>query len=956
MKTTLQRISIAGKLWLMAALIFLAVAGFQAYSLYQTREEVKARFIHKYKAQLEETTGRIAVAMWLYQTDAIQAALQPLEESPQIVGLLLMDLQGQQWYGFRDQEFQAFLHPFLARNVSLEETPEYLLLRQPVVYADETLGYLAAVLNAREFSYSILIREKHRLAALGALALLIILLTVIFSRQIARPIRLAGEVLKNFDRNGDSIGVRFQVTGGGGEVAEFARTFNEFADFLDDQFRRARQFQTYYNLLFHKSPVAMLITDPLGKIEWANPAAGRLLEIPPEELPGSSLEDFIGASELTTLLQKLEKHSGDQPHKYETMILAPGEQRKFVELHISILKNRPEKSHNLVISLLDVTEQISLRQEIQQNQSRFAALNREVHEKAQTIKQMARQFQQLVQKLELLKQTGHTLTHLSDREELLRVLIVEGCKLILADDALLFRWEADRKRLTPVVSFTEQRLKRVKPIPENDGPVWQTFRNHAPHQWRTLEPWQLRELGLTATENCSVLSIPVGDPQFQYGVAVFWRELEASPFSTAEVNLIQAFMHQVVLALKRASLLQAFRDKATQPASQGGLSPEAVEREYRHRKLESLERLVGGIAHELNNILGIIKPHLELLHQDARNLPEAERRLAVIRETLERAEKITRQLALFSGYHSLKLTRVSPNRFLERLTPILHQHLKEGVHLELDLASDVPPILADPARLARALINLVVNAAEAMPEGGRITLRTRTEAYTPPASPATDGQPYVVLEVVDSGQGIAPEDLSRIFDPFFSTRKKGPATGMGLSVAYGIIRSHNGFLEVRSAPEEGSTFSIYLPPADIQTAVEEDHTIEITAGDKGGENILVIEKHSHLREALRDMLTFLGFNVYLVGSRNEALAVVTHSGDIDIAIVDLDNMGEEAVETARTIRQVARNINIVAAVSPGKWSTDLPPEAPVDALIMKPFQIDTVAETLRKVARRKVAS
>jgi signal transduction histidine kinase len=229
------------------------------------------------------------------------------------------------------------------------------------------------------------------------------------------------------------------------------------------------------------------------------------------------------------------------------------------------------------------------------------------------------------------------------------------------------------------------------------------------------------------------------------------------------------------------------------------------------QKMESLGTLAAGIAHDLNNILNIIQGYASVLEPGAEG-DEIRESVEAITETTQRAAALVQQLLTLARKTETKLESIDANTLIQRLRNLLKETFPKNIDLTLDLAGELPLIMADPNLITQALINLCVNARDAMPDGGRLALKTEAvdvkelEEYGD-----LKAEEYVSIEVIDTGKGMDENVQRRIFEPFFTTKETGQGTGLGLAVVYGIVKSHNGFVHVRSKPMRGTTFRVYFP-------------------------------------------------------------------------------------------------------------------------------------------------
>jgi PAS domain S-box-containing protein len=307
-----------------------------------------------------------------------------------------------------------------------------------------------------------------------------------------------------------------------------------------------------------------------------------------------------------------------------------------------------------------------------------------------------------------------------------------------------------------------------------------------------------------------------------------------------------------------------------------------MEEGLRHsQKMEAIGQLAGGIAHDFNNILAVMMMQLELV-ETCEGMPgEAAESLRDLMTCAERAAGLTRQLLAFSRRQVMRLQALDLNATVVHLTKMLQRVLGEEISLQLDLETKPVFTLADPGMLDQVLLNLVLNARDAMPRGGMLTIETRGDVQRPGATALGPELPpgrYNSLRVNDPGAGIPPEALEHIFEPFFSTKEVGSSTGLGLATVFGIVKQHNGAIEVETEVGSGSTFTVYLPA----TAPPENVRIEeaTPTPSKGNEWVLLAEDDASLRRATRLILEAHGYHVVEAGSGPEALAVWSQNQDV----------------------------------------------------------------------------
>jgi PAS domain S-box-containing protein len=323
------------------------------------------------------------------------------------------------------------------------------------------------------------------------------------------------------------------------------------------------------------------------------------------------------------------------------------------------------------------------------------------------------------------------------------------------------------------------------------------------------------------------------------------------------------------------------------------------------QKMEAVGRLAGGVAHDFNNVLTAIFGYADLLTEEFPAGSPARQDLEEIRKAATRASALTRQLLAFSRQQVLAPVVLSVNDLVEDVDKMLRRLLGEDVELRVTLARDAGNARADPGQLQQVIMNLVVNARDAMPTGGKLLIETAdaelTEQYAELHQQVIPG-PYVMLAVSDTGVGMDAQTKARIFEPFFTTKEKGKGTGLGLSTVYGIVKQSGGYIWVYSESGHGTTFKVYLPrvdaPAEPQAPPRETATLS------GTETILLAEDDEMLRPLTKGLLAKFGYTVLDAESAEQALAVAgAHQGPIHLLVADVVMPGASGRELARRLAQ-----------------------------------------------------
>jgi PAS domain S-box-containing protein len=381
------------------------------------------------------------------------------------------------------------------------------------------------------------------------------------------------------------------------------------------------------------------------------------------------------------------------------------------------------------------------------------------------------------------------------------------------------------------------------------------------------------------------------------------------------------------------------------------------------QKMESIGTLAGGIAHDFNNILNIIKGYLPVLGESLSKTREAEETFNVINQAIERGAMTVRQLLTLARKTEAQLASTNLNGAVSELVQLLRGTLPRNITMSLQLDPKLPLVLADPSQIIQALLNLCVNARDAMPGGGTLTLRTTVVHGRSVQDRFADiiAQWYVCAEVVDTGTGMEPTIRNRIFEPFFTTKANGNGTGLGLSVVYAIIKNHNGFIDVESRLGEGTAFRLYLPVdtsekeavAEKKSVIEEKNTTESKEAKKAHERhtILIAEDERSMAHLLKRALSKRSYTVLVAADGEEAIELYHRAKErIDIVLLDIGLPKIAGWDVIRQLKDEKSDIRIV--VTSGYIEPELKTkmlEAGVKAVVHKPYTLTTIVETLRSV-------
>jgi two-component system cell cycle sensor histidine kinase/response regulator CckA len=392
-----------------------------------------------------------------------------------------------------------------------------------------------------------------------------------------------------------------------------------------------------------------------------------------------------------------------------------------------------------------------------------------------------------------------------------------------------------------------------------------------------------------------------------------------------------------------------FRDATDQLRVQERLTK--VEDELHHsQKMEAVGLLAGGVAHDFNNLMTVVLGYAEMLRLSETLSTNAMEQLAAIQYAAERASDLTRQLLAFGRRQVLNPEVLDLNAVLSDIAGMLARVIGENIILEVSPADGLQAVKADRGQLEQVILNLATNARDAMPEGGRLSLRTANVVVDDlliGGQPAPTPGSYVVLEVSDNGCGMDEATRSRIFEPFYTTKGPGKGTGLGLSTVYGIVEQSGGAVHVYSEPREGTTFRIYLPALDGAThPTAQGAADEATPG--GSETILVVEDNEGVRDLVRHSLEHLGYRTLVCANGLEALEQLDAGARMDLMIVDLIMPHVSGLELADRVRQRRPQERILFMsgyaedhLMAGRLSLPLP-------FIRKPFTLRQLAMGVRQ--------
>ncbi len=374
---------------------------------------------------------------------------------------------------------------------------------------------------------------------------------------------------------------------------------------------------------------------------------------------------------------------------------------------------------------------------------------------------------------------------------------------------------------------------------------------------------------------------------------------------------------------------------------------------HQAQKMEAVGRLAGGVAHDFNNLLTAILGSADLVLESLKPAAAEREEVEEIRKAALRAADLTRQLLAFSRQQVVAPTVLNPNTVVADMDKLLRRLLGEDVALRAVLAPDLATVKADPSQLEQVLLNLAVNARDAMPNGGKLTIETQNveldQEYVRGHLAAQPGS-YVMLAVSDTGVGMDAATQARIFEPFFTTKERGKGTGLGLATVYGIVKQSGGWIWVYSEPGQGTTFKVYLPRV-TEPAAPAAPSPARPVSVRGSETILVVEDEEVIRKLVQKVLKANGYTVLVAGTGSDAERVAgAHAGPIHLLMTDVVLPGLNGREVAR--RLVAQRAGIRVLFLSGYTDDAIVHHGVLDpgvAFLQKPFSPAVLGRKVREV-------
>ncbi len=371
------------------------------------------------------------------------------------------------------------------------------------------------------------------------------------------------------------------------------------------------------------------------------------------------------------------------------------------------------------------------------------------------------------------------------------------------------------------------------------------------------------------------------------------------------------------------------------------------------QRIDSLGSLAGGIAHDFNNVLVSVLSAASIMKRKMKEDDSWYEYVEMIESSARRGGALTRQLLSFGRQSDVTFRPIDANEVVRETVKLMERSLDKSIRMEIDLTDDFALIEGDERPLQQVLMNLILNARDAMPDGGRVKLSTSIESMVQGVAQAPFEEPakYLVMRVDDSGVGMDEETKEKIFEPFFTTKESGKGTGLGLSVVYGIVNKLKGFITVESEPQNGSSFKIYIPRYELEVRPSAKKTESKKQVTGGSEHILVIEDETPVGRMIRDMLRDFGYNITVCNSGERGLnELSTHDRKYDLLILDLNMPNVSGREVLLRLREFNKTIPVIISTGYGDHILEEQNIKPMpQGYIQKPYDEYEIGHLVRRV-------
>ena len=711
------------------------------------------------------------------------------------------------------------------------------------------------------------------------------------------------------------------------DILEFVRTARE---------ANTRRGNERFRALVNAAPMAVISADTCGKITAWNPAAERIFGFPASEVVGTIVSSLVPPEKFEEQVAIRQRTmAGESVTGFETLRL----DRTGAAFPVSISTAPLIDESGAVTGIVGVFEDISQRKRIEH----------ELREKTDLLSTVTQALNAYLDAGEWTTASRQLLAYAIQKTQseygFLGVVLEGHVLRVLAHDGVVWDTKLNRE-------LFEEKSRQFEA----------TGYFEIEHQHNLLG--EIIRKGETIITNSPpndprAHGVPEGHPAMHalLGVPIFKGKETVGLIAVANRpgGYTGHELHHLEAMSQTTGVLY---DNYRQSLKRAALEEEQQRLESQVRqaqKMEVLGRLAGGVAHDFNNMLMVLGGCTELLDRSLPGESPARMYLDQIQRTTEKAAAITKQLLTFSRKQVLEIHPMDLHETLTESEFILPRLLGSDIELTFHHGAQKSWILSAPTQIEQVIANLAINARDAMPEGGRLSISTRNTTILPGEdedSPSISGD-WVVLEVSDTGTGIDETTRAQLFEPFFTTKPAGKGTGLGLATVYGIIKQSHGHIRVVSTPGNGARFELYFPLVD--TPVPESHNsppAESHENTGGGASILVVDDEPALRQAVVEILRSSGYTVLEAQSAPDAIKIAEqHAGEMDVLLTDIVMPGMRGPEVARRVTKLHPTIHVIymSGYAEGFPEAELPPNS---TFLQKPFRFATLLEQLKLVRRR----
>jgi PAS domain S-box-containing protein len=689
--------------------------------------------------------------------------------------------------------------------------------------------------------------------------------------------------------------------------------------------------ETQVRLITDTAPVMLSQCSRDERFRFVNRMYAERLGLVPEQIVGKSITEILGKDASEIIRPHIQTALNGEPVEYETEIPYERIGRRFMHAAYVPEKDASGNVTGWVSAISDITDRKQTEEMLRQRTRALEIVNQEFRKLIDTAP------------IGIAVAMDAECEHIWCNPEFTRMLgtnIEENVsKSSSASDKLPFRM-----------------LRNGQQVAADDLPMQRACREGIDILDEELEI--LRSDGTIIHELCRATPLREEEGKVRGCIGIFLnitdRKEAEEALARANEELEKRVQHRTAeLQLANAALSKE-RDEEKR-----------LEQQLRQaQKMESIGVLAGGIAHDFNNILNIIKGYASLLRDHGPGNAELTEDLNVIDEAIERGASTVRQLLAVAKESAVRFEQVDLNDALQKLKGLLSGTLSRTININLNLDPGLASVLADPNQINQVLLNICVNARDAMPAGGELLLKTGTIAGAELRAHFQNvkEKTYAYITVKDAGLGMDEATKSRIFEPFFTTKEQGQGTGLGLSVVYGIVTNHAGFIDVISEPGYGTTFRIYLPLADNQTNLvgldRPRRRQELGSIAVQGHVVLFVEDEIRQLELMRRTLEKAGYRVLVATDGVEAVETfLRHKDEISVVVLDLGLPKLNGWEALKKMRKADPTLKPILAS--GYISHDMESamdQGELSALLMKPYQPDEIIEQVSLVVLKAAKS